>query len=168
LSSFDHTIAPPASAAVQPREREITVSTFDDTIWQGALASISWDTAPPHTVAGTVMRQELATQTDFTSGEPLTWPDGRLRRKAVVTLATDDGELVNLHVKIPSALYGALTAAINIAQAPGLRAGDLLTITYTGDAPKEGRKSAQKLFTALLEPGAGKVPDDPFAQGDDD
>jgi hypothetical protein len=87
-----------------------------------------------------------------------------LRRKAVVTLATDDGEMVNLHVKIPSALYGALTSAINIAKAPGLREGDLLTITYTGDGEREGRKSPQKLFTALLEPGAGKVPDDPFQE----
>lgn len=140
------------------------MTTFDDELWQGNLPSVSWDVKPPHTVEATVLSQRSGYQTDIKTGKRLEWDDGNPRRKAMVTLCSTDGELSVLHVKIPSALYAGIVAAITTAKAPGLRKGDLLTITYTGDGEATGNLSPPKLFSVLLEPGAGKVPDDPFAQ----
>ena len=142
--------------------------TFDDQIWQGAASSVSWDAPPPITFDGTVVAQETAIQTDFNSGEPLSWPDGRPRRKVIITLADKDGQLHGLHVRVPSGLYNAIKTAIQLQSVPGLREGDWLSITYTGDGEKEGKKSAPKLFEVVLGPGEGAPQADRTDEDGDD
>ena len=143
-----------------------TGTSFDDTVWQGAAPSISWDTPPPATFEGTITAQDTGVQTDFESGEALTWADGRPRRKVIVTLSDKEGDLHSLHVRIPSNLYGAIKTAIKLQGVQGLRPGDWLSVTYTGDGEKVGRKNPPKLFDVVLGPGAGTLPDDPFSDHD--
>ena len=42
------------------------------------------------TTKGQVVAAESRQQTDYTSGEPLTWDDGNPRMQLVITLATDE------------------------------------------------------------------------------
>jgi len=42
------------------------------------------------TTKGQVVSAESRQQTDYTSGEPLTWDDGNPRMQLVITLATDE------------------------------------------------------------------------------
>lgn len=142
---------------------------FDDSVWTGGNASVSWDTAPPFTFEGTVVSQEQAFQTDIKTKDVLTWKDGRPRRKTIITLADKDGALWDLHIKLPSNLQRAVADALKLQRASGLREGDWLSVTYTGDGPGEKGLTPPKLYTAALSPSAGTLPTDPFVddQADD-
>jgi hypothetical protein len=119
-------------------------------------------------ITGTVAREpELQQQTDFDSGEPLTWTDGKPRMQAKVVLQTterdreiadDDGTRA---VYIKANLQKAVAAAVRGSGATRLEVGGRLTITYFGDGPAQGRKNPPKLFTAKYEPA------DPVAQAAD-
>lgn len=103
-------------------------------------------------------------QTDFDTGEPLTWQDGSPRNQLVVTLATDlrddaddDG---TRRVYLKSNSQKAVTTALKQVGAPGLRVGGHLTLTYSANGPK-GRGMPPKLYTAVYVPPE-KTDEPPF------
>ena len=97
-------------------------------------------------------------QTDFDSGEPLTWPDGKPRNHLVVTLVTeeqndeDDDGLRRLYVK--GNLQRAIREAVIKSGSRTIADGAVLTVTYTGDdTPTRKGMNGAKLFTASYESG---------------
>lgn len=107
-------------------------------------------------VTGTIEDVTASQQTDFTSGEPKTWPNGDPMMQVVVTLATsqrdpsvtDDDGLRKVYVKGKS-LTNAVRDAVRRAGAKGLEVGGTLTVTYTGDGPQEKRGiNPPKLYAA--------------------
>jgi hypothetical protein len=119
-------------------------------------------------ITGTVAREpELQQQTDFDSGEPLVWTDGRPRMQAKVVLQTaerdreiadDDGTRA---IYVRANLQKAVASAVRGSGATRLEIGGRLTVTYTGDGPAQGKKNPPKLFAAKYEPP------DPVAQAAD-
>jgi hypothetical protein len=111
-------------------------------------------------VTGVIEDVTASQQTDFTTGEPKTWPNGDPMMQVVVTLATsqrdpqisnDDG-LRKVYVKGKS-LTAAVRDAVRKAGAKGIEVGGTLTVTYTGDGPQEKRGiNPPKLYAADYTP----------------
>lgn len=109
-------------------------------------------------VNGIIADMVEKTQTDFDSGEPLAWPDGKPRNHLVVTLLTeekddeDDDGLRRLYVK--GNLQRAIREAVIKSGSRTIADGGVLTVTYTGDdAPTRKGMNGAKLFTASYEGG---------------
>ena len=144
-----------------------SLSQPEEDFWQDATPSFSFDGVPPITAHGIVLSQQRVQQTDFESGDPMFWKDGRPRLKVVIELqcdpsevegnptefetADDDGKRM-LHVRIPSGAYTAIKKGIKDAGRKTLRNGDDLTLTYARDGKKEKGKTAPKEFDALIIP----------------
>jgi hypothetical protein len=117
---------------------------------------------PGDTVSGSITdKPDLRQQTDFTSGEPLFWPNGDPRMQLVVTLATElrDATVVDddgtRRVYVKGNLQKAVQQAVRTAGAPGLEVGGVLTVTYTGDGEAKQRgMSPPKLYSASYTPAA--------------
>jgi hypothetical protein len=152
---------------------EHSVINPDENPWAIPPKSISFDVPPPYTVAGIIVKQELAQQTDFDTKKPLFWDDGRPRKKVIVTLqckpdddeADDDG-LRAIHMRIPSAIFAAVREAIREAGNKTLPVGEYLTLTYTGDAAqtaaeKRQKRSPAKEFVALISPAQDSETSEP-------
>ena len=109
-------------------------------------------------VSGQIVKEpEVTQQTEFGTGRPLTWDDGRPRLQLVVTLQTDerdpsdpddDGKRV-LYVKGKS-MTNAVRDAVRKAGANGLEVGGTLTVTYVGDGKAE-RGMPPKLYSAVYQ-----------------
>lgn len=111
-------------------------------------------------VTGTVESTEVRQQTDFQSGQPLTWDDGSPRQQLVVSLRTgqkddaDDDGVRKIYVKGSKkpgsqSLHDAVASAVKQSGAKGLEEGGTLTVTYSGDEPPQQRgMSPRKLYTA--------------------
>lgn len=119
-------------------------------------------------VTGTVAKEpELMQQTDFDTNEALTWPDGRPRMQARVVLSTEerDQEIADddgtRAIYVKANLQKAVASAVRGAGAKRLEVGGKLTITYTGDGEKQGKKNPPKLYSAKYE-----LPDPVGAAGD--
>lgn len=110
------------------------------------------------TVKGAVVSAESRQQTDYTSGEPLTWDDGNPRMQLVITLATDqrdpddptdDGHR-NLYAK--GKLLDAIRQALKAAGVK-LAEGGTLAVQYTGDGtPKNPKHNPPKEYVAEYAP----------------
>src|SRR5690606_20462542 len=103
---------------------------------------------------------EMQPQTDFDTGEPLHWPDGKPRMQMVLhgeipederDDADDDGER-RLFVK--SGLVKAVRAAVREAKVKTLEVGGTLRIGYVKDGPKPARGYAPKVYEAHWTPPA--------------
>lgn len=127
-------------------------------------------------ITGTVTREpEVLQQTDFDSGKPLFWDDGKPKLQARVVLATterdsqipdDDGTRA---VYVKGQLQKAVAQAVRAAGAARLEVGGRLTVTYTADGERKGKLNPPKIFTAKFErpdpvaqaadpaPGAGQA-----------
>ncbi|MEV0608094.1 hypothetical protein AB0I61_17185 [Polymorphospora rubra] len=114
-------------------------------------------------VTGQIVREpEVGQQTEFGTGKPLTWDDGRPRLQLIVQVQTtaredaeDDG-VRSIYVKGKS-LTNAVRDAVRKSGAPGLEVGGTLTVTYIGDG-KADRGMPPKLYTATYtRPTAGAV-----------
>ena len=124
-------------------------------LMSGAVPSAKFD-AHGDTVKGTITETpELRQQTDFDSGDPLFWDDGKPKMQLVVTLATDQRDPSNpedegtrrLYVK--GKMQQAVASAIRKSGAKGLEVGGTLTIAYIGDdEPKKRGMSGAKLYSA--------------------
>lgn len=97
-------------------------------------------------------------QTDFTTGEPKTWPNGDPMMQVLVRVQTtlsedaDDDGLRTIYVKGKS-LTGAVRDAVRKAGAKGLEVGGTLTVTYTGDGVAERKGiNPPKLYAAEYTP----------------
>lgn len=146
--------------------------------WGIPPVSVSWDVTPPFTVEGIVTKWEMAQQTAFEAGKvgkPLTWDDGRPRKKVIITMQckadetdeNDDG-LRSVHVKIPSALFAAIRDALREAGKKSLPddGTHILSLTYTKDseqtaAERKAKLNPAKEFVALLSPTADSDTSEP-------
>lgn len=132
------------------------------------------------TIKGTVIDAEVAAQTDFATGVPLTWDNGDPKMQLVITVQTDarddsddDGKR-KVYLKgaksNPQSGAGALAEAMRKAGAKEPLPGGEIAIRYTGDGtpPKVGFH-APKLYAVIYTPPPSAVasalaePDDPFA-----
>lgn len=112
-------------------------------------------------VKGKIVEQPvLRQQTDFTTGELLTWDDGSPRMQLVVKLATDERDPGETDDDGTRALYvkgemrKAIADALKKAGKTGLAVGGTLAVKYTGDGPKPAKGFAPKLYAAQYEPPA--------------
>lgn len=109
------------------------------------------------TVKGTVISSEVRQQTEFGTGVPLTWDDGRPRLELVVTIDTGDTGDENTTER---RLYakGEMLKAIKQAVKDGggrLLNGGELTVRYTGDGEQKTKGfHPPKLYKAKYTPPA--------------
>jgi hypothetical protein len=121
----------------------------------GSVPSAKFETHGD-TVTGVITdTPEVRPQTDFDSGQPLFWDDGKPKMQLVVTLATDQRDPGNAdddgtrRVYVKGKLQQAVAQAVRKAGAKGLEVGGTLTVTYVGDdEPKRKGMSGAKLYTA--------------------
>ncbi|MGH3965744.1 MAG: hypothetical protein ACRDRY_21245 [Pseudonocardiaceae bacterium] len=100
---------------------------------------------------------EVAQQTDFDTGEPMFWPDGRPKNQVIVPGTVtqglegpdDDG---NRRLYIKGYMQNAVSAALKAVGAKVPEAGGVLTVTYSQDGQKQGRRQPPKLYTATYTP----------------
>ncbi|WEW73713.1 hypothetical protein Nanz197_66 [Mycobacterium phage Nanz197] len=106
---------------------------------------------------------EQRQQTDYKTGDLLTWKDGSPRMQLVVTLQTDlrDPEIEDDDGKrrlfVKGEMRKAVQKAVIAAGARGLDVGGELNVTYTGDGDKKGNLDPPKLYSATYKkpaPGA--------------
>lgn len=112
------------------------------------------------TVTGTIASEpEVMQQTDFRTGEPKFWNDGKPRLQMRIILATserdpstpdDDG---NRAIYVKGQMQKAVRDAIRQAGAPGIAVGGTLAITYTGDGVADGGYPP-KIYSAAYTPPA--------------
>lgn len=131
-------------------------------------------------IAGTITVVERRQQTDFTTGEPLTWSDGRPRMLTYIELQTDlqesddDEGLRALYAKGGNfeaaqgsglALENAIVEAAKKAGAAALESGAKLQVAMTGLAkPTTRGYQPAKLYKAEYTAPVSKVElDDVFA-----
>lgn len=126
------------------------------------------------TVAGTITQQpEVQQIRDFSTGEPLYWPDGKPKMQLVVTLATDqrdpqtpdDDGRRRLYVK--GLMRTAIRDAVRKAGARGLEVGGRLEVTYVADGERKGNLNPPKLYKAAYTPPQAASADD-YLNGPDD
>ena len=72
------------------------------------------------TTKGQVVSAESRQQTDYTSGEPLTWDDGNPRMQLVITLATDERDPDDPRHNPPKEYVAAYEAPSRVAGADAL------------------------------------------------
>lgn len=120
--------------------------------------------------AGVITSVKRTPQTDFDSGEVLTWNDGSPRLQTLIELELGDGTTTTLYAKggkyeaakgTGQSMESAIVAAVKAAGGTSIRRGDMLAIEHTG-LGKVSRKgmNAPKLFTAeyrLAEPANASV-----------
>lgn len=115
------------------------------------------------TVTGTVLEVTGRQNTDFISGDPLTWDDGRPQMLIAITLQTalrdhaeDDGKR-GLYIKTWGAQAAALKEAVKAAGGATagavLRPGATLTATFTGETPSKAG-SPTKMYAYQIVPAA--------------
>jgi hypothetical protein len=127
-------------------------------------------------ISGTIISAKRVQQTDFTSGEPLTWADGSPRWQTVVELQTDlrdqgddDDGIRSVWLKGGTKFEAAQgkgvsgeVALANAAKDAGLKdidEGQKLTIAVTGLAKPTTRGfQPARLYQAKLEAAKQSVP----------
>lgn len=127
-----------------------------DTFFGGGSKSAKFDQVG-QTVGGPITHiGEPRQQTDFKTGDPLTWRDGSPRLQLPVTVQTtlrdpadptDDGKRT-FYIKgeTKKAIEQALRAA-----GTGMQVGGVLTVTFSGQEPTD-QGSPKKLYTATYQP----------------
>lgn len=112
---------------------------------------------------GTVVRAEASQQTDFDTGAPKFWDDGKPMWQIVLTLATElrDPEVINddgeRRVFVKSNMLAQLKAALRAAGAKSVDPGDLIAIQYASDGtPSRKGLNPPKQFVVQIKKGAGR------------
>ena len=120
-------------------------------------------------VSGVIIDVGEQQQTDFESGLPAVWPDGKPKMMTVCTLQTelhedqdDDGiRAVYLKGSAKPETQSTMAAFLGAMRRAGLSKtipdNTRLTLTYVGDGPK-ARGIAPKLYSAVIEPGGIPAP----------
>lgn len=104
-------------------------------------------------VKGTVKNWETTQQTDFDTGKPLFWDDGKPRLQVVITIQTDerdpevehDDGLRKLYVK--GQMQKAVSGAIRAAGRPGLEVGAQIAVQFNSEEPQQ-RGNPKKVYVA--------------------
>lgn len=106
-------------------------------------------------VWGEVIHSEVRQQTDFDSGEPMFWSDGKPRLQLVISLQTEEREdeeddgVRKVYAK--GNMLKAIRTAISKAGARGIENGGKLVVQYVGDGPKPARGFPPKIYGAKYE-----------------
>jgi len=132
--------------------------------------AISFKDQPVGTVRSLLVTEYATTAatTDYKTGEPLFWKDGKPRMSAVLTgTHPETGEPLSLWADIPSSKLAAVRDAQEAVK-PGYRIkpGDRVDIQHYADKPGDDpKKNAQKLYRAKVTVGVEPPPvtDDPWA-----
>ncbi|AJC53976.1 hypothetical protein [Streptomyces sp. 769] len=122
------------------------------------------------TITGYVVgRPQVKQMTDFTTNEPLAWPNGEPKLQLIVTLATDqndptiesDDGLRRVYVK--GQMKKVVADAVRKAGARGLEENGALTLRYVRDGKKTNPKfKAPKEYEASYQkPTTPVAPDEP-------
>lgn len=110
-------------------------------------------------ITGVILNAEARQQTDFDSGEALTWDDGKPRMEVVITLSTklrdpeiedDEGER---RLFCRGQMLTAMRGAVKKAKDKKPRIGGRLTVTFSDEGEQKKRGfNKPKLFTVTYEP----------------
>jgi len=110
------------------------------------------------TVSGIIAAMEERQQTDFDSGKPLEWDDGKPKMHLVITLLTeesvdeDDDGMRRLYVK--GNLQRAIREAVLKSGSRTIKDGSSLTVKYIGDdVPARKGMSGAKKYAAIYDSG---------------
>jgi hypothetical protein len=125
-------------------------------------------------ITGVILNVEGRQQTDFDSGEPLTWDDGKPRMEAIITLSTklrdpevedDEGER---RLFCRGQMLTAMRGAVKKAKDKKPRIGGRLTVTFSdeGEQKKKGFNKP-KLFTVVYEPPNDVAVENLFDEADE-
>jgi len=149
----------------------MSMTDANDFLMGGGVASAKF-AAIGASVSGTICRPpEIQQQTDFTTGEPKFWEDGKPRQQLQVQLQTterdpevdhDDGVRA---VYVKGQMQKAVREAVKKSGAKGLEIGGTLTVTYIGDGVAT-RGSAPKQYTATYIPAASAAANEFLNQGE--
>lgn len=130
---------------------------LDDLLSSGSK-SFKFD-QPGDTVTGTVVSAQTRQATEFGTGKPLTWDDGRPQEQVVITVQTtleesaDDDGRRTIYIKGWGKQLNAFRMAVQRAGAKP-KPGDTFTARFTGFGPKSDRGGfPPKEFTYELTPG---------------
>ena len=125
-------------------------------------------------VWGTIISAEVRQQTDFDSGSPLFWDDGKPRLQVAIILLTeeqvddDDDGLRAVYAK--GQMLKAIRSAVVKVGKRGIEEGGKLVIRYVSDAdPKRKGMSGAKQYFAKYEPPTHitELPDSGDAEDDE-
>lgn len=139
-------------------------STLDDLL-SGGSKSFKFEN-PGDTVTGTIAVAPVVRQaTEFGTGKPLTWDDGRPQEQVVITLnttlreAADDDGTRSIYIKGWGTQLKAFKAAVQKAGSKPA-AGDTFTARFTGYGPKPaGGGFPSKEYAYELVPAAAAAVD---------
>jgi hypothetical protein len=137
----------------------------NDFLFAGGIPSAKFDTIGT-TVIGTIKNPPTTQQqTDFDTGQPKFWDDGRPMLQVVVDIQTDqrdpdiedDDGVRRLYVR-GKHLTNAVRDAVRRAGAKRLEVGATLQVTFSGeDEPKRRGANGAKQYTAVYTPPADAV-----------
>lgn len=104
-------------------------------------------------VDGTIVSGSERQQTEYGTGEPITWPNGEPKMEYPIVLDTEDGE-VTLYAK--NQLWVAVRDAIKAGSPNGLpEVGGRLQVKYIADGePSKPGFNPPKVYKAKYEPPA--------------
>jgi hypothetical protein len=99
-------------------------------------------------------------ETDFDTGEPITWPNGQPKYQFVIT-GTINGDEVRLFVKgyMVDALRDALRKA-NVKPGDSLNGGTLTVKWESTDEPRRKGMNGARRYVAKFEPAPAGIVDD--------
>lgn len=111
-------------------------------------------------VKGTVTAAELSQQTEFGTGTPKTWDDGKPMMQIVVTLQTDERDATidddegERRLFVKGAMLKSLRDAVKGAGVKTVEVGGTLAVKYTGDAApsKPGLNGAKQYVVQYKVP----------------
>ena len=112
------------------------------------------------TVKGTVLKAEVTQQTDFDSGEPKFWDDGKPMLQIVLTIQTDerDPDIVNdegeRRIFVKGQMLQALRSALRAVGARDITPGDTIAVQYTGDGEAKRGMNPPKLYAVQVKKGS--------------
>lgn len=119
-------------------------------------------------VRGTVVRSEASQMTDFATGKPKSWEDGKPMMQVVITLQTDERDPAvsddngqrKLYIPIGKQIHRALSDALRAAGAK-LEVGGTLAVKYVADKPSETKGfNPAKQYQAQYQPPSDTAAND--------
>lgn len=114
-------------------------------------------------VKGTIVNTEVVQQTDYATGEPKVWSDGKPMMQAVFTLQTDerdaeiDGDTGMRKLYVKGAMQQAVRDAVKQAGASKIEVGGIIAVQYVADkaSEKRGFNPAKQFKAQYKQPAAG-------------
>ena len=125
-------------------------------------------------IKGTVASAVVTSQTDFQTGEILTWKDGSPRKQLVITLETDEadpemeGDDGARRIYAKGQMLNAIRQAVR--QHGGITDGGQLAVKFVKEEPSKTRGfNPTKVYKAWYEPPTKKtaIPDQPADEDED-